>query len=332
MNIFLQWSAVFCQISFENYIYTNQEGFAQILANAFIKGQGGRTWNYSSFFGGGVLYARNSDFKDVRHILWAYLNSDHFLGVNEEVIKYHKMHSQTVKDYHCIGSIYSEMVRDCLKEINKEQVVKQFFKKKLNGETKILSFFDTSFVDSDDAVTTFQDAIDFYQDIIRLMDETREIFIIIKPSKDEAYFVSPNGQWSSPKKGNQILPLWDNLKSNPRVFWAGHAGDVPVIIAVSDLVITHCMSSPTAEALGAKKKAIWYESGEKHRGLMYDRIPGLLAHGYNDLKEQIKYLLYELPEDEYEAYLMKHIKEKVDSHLDGLALTRFRTLIAARKV
>jgi len=332
MNIFLKWNAVFAQISAENYIYTNQEGFTQILINLLVKGQGGRTWNYSSFLGGGILYAVDNNFKNIRHILWAYLNSDHFLAVNEEVIKYHKIHYQAVKEYHSIGSIYSEMVRDCMREIDRDQFVNRFFGQDVGKETKILSFFDTTFVDSEEAVTTFEDAIDFYQDIMKLINDIKHTLVIIKASKDEDYFVSPHGQWSSLKKGDHIIALWNDLRSRPNVFWAGHTGDVPAIIAVSDVVITHCMSSPTAEALGAKKKAIWYESGKKHRDLAYDRIPGLLIHSYNDLKERIKYLLYALPEDEYEEYLSQNIEGKVESRLDGLALTRFRELITAQRV
>jgi len=102
-------------------------------------------------------------------------------------------------------------------------------------------------------------------------------------------------------------------------------------MAISDLVITHCMSSPTVEALGARKKAFWYESGDKHRGLAYDKIPQLVIHGYHDLKKRIEYLLYEINDDEYDEYLNKNIKSKIEYQLDGLALTRFRKLICAEK-
>ena len=332
IHIFLKWNIIFTQISTNNYVYTNQEGFTQILTNILIRKQGGATWNYSSFIGGGSLYATNNkNFKAYRHILWAYLNSDNFLAVNEDVIKYNKLHYQAVQRYHNIGSIYSEMVCDSIDETKKNKLVKHFFKQEIGNQTKILSFFDTSFIDSENAVTTFQDAIDFYRDIIKLLNECKDISAIIKPSKDESFFISPHSQWSSLEKGKEIIRLWDDLKKHPKVYWAGHAGDIPTLMAVSDVVITHCMSSPTAEALAARKKAFWYESDDKHKGFVYDKIPHLVIHGYNDLKERIECLLYKITDDEYDEYLNKNVKSMIEYQLDGLALTRFRQLICAEK-
>ncbi len=332
IRIFLKWNIIFTQISTNNYIYTNQEGFTQILINILVRKQGGATWNYSSFIGGGALYAiDNNNFKDYRHILWAYLNSDNFLAVNEDVINYNRLHLQAVQRYHNIGSIYSEMVRDSIGQTKKNKIVKHFFKQEIGKQTKILSFFDTSFIDSEDAVTTFQDAIDFYRDIIKLISDHSDIFVIIKPSRDESSFVSPHSQWSSLKRGKEIIRLWNDLKEHSNVCWAGHAGDNTDIMTGSDGVITHCLSSPTTEALGAKKRAIWYESKDKHRGLIYDQIPDLIAHGYQELTENLKYLLYDVSDDKYSDYLDKYIRSKIEYQLDGLALTRFRRLISIEK-
>jgi len=332
IHIFLKWNIIFTQISTNNYVYTNQEGFTQILINILVRKQGGATWNYSSFIGGGSLYAiDNNNFKDYRHILWAYLNSDNFLAVNEDAINYNRLHLQAVQRYHNIGSIYSEMVRDSIGQTKENKIVKHFFKQEIGKQTKILSFFDTSFIDSEDAVTTFQDAIDFYRDIIKLISDHSDIFVIIKPSKDESSFVSPHDQWSSLKKGKEIIRLWDDLKEHSSVYWAGHTGDISTIMAVSDVVITHCLSSPTTEALGAGKKAFWYESDDKHKGLVYDKIPHLVIHGYNDLKESIEYLLYKITDDEYDEYLNNNVKSKIEYQIDGLALTRFRRLISVEK-
>ena len=99
------------------------------------------------------------------------------------------------------------------------------------------------------------------------------------------------------------------------------------IIAGSDVIITHCMSSPTAEALGAGKKAFWYESGHKHAGIDYDQVPGLVVHGYEALSRRVRELL-EMPDDGYERYLQESIRGKIDSYLDGKALTRFKDLLS----
>ncbi|UCE38764.1 MAG: hypothetical protein JSW00_05915, partial [Thermoplasmata archaeon] len=329
--VYLQWATILSQVHIQNYIYSNQEGWNQIAANILIRKNGGVTWNYSFFIGGGVLYTRDSNYGDVRHLLWAFLNSDHFLGPNQDVIEYHRVHRQKVRHYHVIGNIYSEMIRENIEEMDRDEFIYQYFGKNVSKKTIVISSFDTTFIADDNAFTSYDDAIAYYRDILKLLNETRELLMVVKPSKNEELLVTSEVAWGSPEKGRIITGLWDKLKANPRVYWAGDAADNPVIMAMSDLVITHCMSSPTGEALGARKKAIWYESGDKHRGLVYDQVPGLVVHGYNELKERVSELLYSFGDEEYNKFLEKYIRGKVESHLDGLALSRFRRLILAEK-
>ena len=151
--------------------------------------------------------------------------------------------------------------------------------------------------------------------------------LIIKPSKNQSYFVDLKSQWSSPTKGVQIVELQNQLMNNDRVYWAGDAGDLITIISISDLIVTHCLSSCTAEALGARKKAVWYESGTKHSNVLYKNIPRLIVQGFSALNETLDYLLYQVTDDEYKTYLDTWIKENVEYSLDGLALTRLRKLL-----
>jgi len=326
---FVRWQVVMNHVCMDHYIYSNQEGAGQLATNIILRKMGCRTWNYTPFLGGGYLRARNENaFADYRHILWSFLNSDVFLGMNRDVIEYYRLHYQKTPAYHAIGCIYSGLVRESSNHLTREAyMAKEFPAYRGSNTAKIIAFFDTSFVDTIGGVTTFEDGLGFYQDILRLIQEHDDILVIIKPSKDENYFVSPNDNWSAPENGAKIVRLWETLKAEPRVRWAGSSGDVLSIIGMSDLVATHCMSSPTAEALGARKRAIWYESGQKHRGVMYDQIPGLVAHGYGALAERVDDLLYRVTDREYDAYLDRFVLGRIESHLDGLALTRFRELL-----
>ncbi len=321
----LKWQIVFRQVGVHHYLYTNQEGFSQIYINLLVKQHGGSTWNYSSFIGGGLLYARNGDFAAVRNVLWAFLNSDHFLAVSPAVIDYYKLHAQQIRHYCAIGSIYSQMVREIAIDGDRSAWLVRTINRDLPSQARIVAFFDTSFVDSDEVMTSYDDALVFYRDILRLLAESPQLFVVIKPSKEESYFIAPAGQWSSVEKGHRLLAVWKELQQHPRVHWAGHHGDVPSIIAMSDLVVTHCLSSPTAEAIGAGKKAIWYESGEKHRGVLFDRIPGLIVHGYDALVVRIAELLEDTA---YPRYIEQYIKGAVETHVDGMALSRLRQIIS----
>lgn len=329
LEVFCFHHALQKNIRFENYIYTNQESPRQIALNILIRNRGAQTWNYALFVGGGLLYVpRREDFPARRHCLWAFLNSDHYVGINDDAALYFKTHYQKVHEYHTVGSLYSELVREISESVPKEVLVEKYFPQQMPSGRKIISFFDTSFIDSPDCrTTTFDDALSFYREILKLLQEIPEPLFIIKTKKNPAYFLAPDSQWSSLRKGKELMALWEELRANPCVFWAGDAGDIPSILAVSDLVISYCFSSTTVEALGAGKKAIWYESRDNHVGLYYDAIPGLVVHGYEDLKKRIHELLEEDPQN-YQTYFQQHILGRVESHGDGLALTRFRKLLA----
>lgn len=337
IQVFVEWKLIRQHLSFDNYVYTNQETVRQCAMNAMIRSQGGASWNYACFLGGGYVVARRADsFDGHRHIIWSFLNSDHYIGVNDDAVRYNKLHHQNVLEYHSVGSVYSEMVRRNMAKTSVREFVSQNFHLPVRERTRIVSFFDTSFVDSADADTTFQDCIGFYEDIQRFVSEHPDFLIVIKPSKDESYFVRPDYPWSSPQMGPKVIRLWNALKAEPRVLWLGGSAFENIrvnfshnnrIMAVSDLVVTHCMSSPTAEALGARKKALWYESGDKHRGLLYDQIPNLIVHGYEELKARAQALLYDVTESEYNDYLDRHVGGKVEAQLDGMALSRFRELL-----
>lgn len=333
IKTFLNWQLILNHVSFNKYIYTNNESEYQLATNIILRNYGAKTYDYSSFMGGPYLRSMGEDsFYDFRHITRSYMNTDYFLAVNEEIVKYYKLHHQTIKNYCILGCIYSEMIKIVEAAISKEELLLQYFNKiKDFKKKKVVSFFDTTFIDSPDSPSTFDDCIGFYQDIMKILESRKDLLVIIKPSKNEEWFIEPRHQWST-RRGHDVIGLWDILKKNISVHWAGDSGDISTIMALSDLVVTHCMSSCTGEALGARKKAIWYEPFNKHKGVMYDKIPGLIIHGYKELEKWVDYYLYRVSNEQYDIYLETNIKGKVEAYCDGLALTRFRNLLADKEL
>lgn len=333
LKAYINCSRLVSQLSFNNYIYTNNESANQIATNIFLRRHGCTTWYYLIFLVGGYPRSKGrNDFSSHRNTLWAFLNPDCLIAMNEDVVGYFRLHRQQVRNYRVLGSIYSEMVRINTESMGREDAVRQYFPRDIGSGKKVCAFFDTTFVDEEEAFASFEDGRRFYEDILKLLDSRNDILVVIKPSKDESFFISPTGQWSSPEKGADIVRLINRLKEHSRVHYAGDAGDIPTIMAMSDVVVTHCMSSTTAEALGARKKAFWYEAGEKHRGLLYDSLPELVVHGYAGLEERIDQLLYRISDKEYDDYLDRYIRGAVESHVDGRALTRFRALLARSRI
>ena len=99
------------------------------------------------------------------------------------------------------------------------------------------------------------------------------------------------------------------------------------MIKVSDLVISECFTSPTVEALGARRKSIYFDASGKFRNSYYDKSPNLVAHNYNELKKIVNFWLYQITDKEFDGYLDTYIKKELNIFADGKAITRFRELL-----
>ena len=107
----------------------------------------------------------------------------------------------------------------------------------------------------------------------------------------------------------------------------GNEFETAEAIAHSDLIVSACFTSTTIEALGARKKAIYFDASNRFKGHYYDKFPKLVAHGYNELSDLVKYWLYDIKDEEFGEYLKSHVKGEIDAHVDGMAITRFRELL-----
>ncbi len=336
MQKFCDWRLILQRINFKNLVFTNQENIQVSAICLFLRTQQKTSWNYSCFLGGTYFIAKDNDVRSVRNVIWSFLSYDHFVGFNQDVIAYYKMHHQNVSNYQAIGSLYGQMIMD---KKSQALVIRQECFPKISDvdQRKLIVIFDTTFINADACWTNFDDCLAFYQDMLRLIDAYPKHIFVFKPSKSPTFYCHPDHPAAAPEKGEAILSLWKKIKDNPRVYWpisqeltAKSFVDFSFnnrIIAASDVVITHCMSSPTAEALSARKKAFWYESGHKHQGIDYDQIPGLVVHGYDDLTRRIDALLA-MSDQAFDQYLDTYIKGKVDAYLDGQAMLRFKEQLA----
>jgi len=153
-----------------------------------------------------------------------------------------------------VGNLWSEQILGAEQAIDLDAVRRQWFGPLAEGR-RVLAWFDTSFVEAPNSPSTFTEAIRWYADILRLAQQQDELLMVIKPSKDEAYYVDegPRQQWAGPQLGKRLMQVWAALRSHPRVRFLDHADDPTTVVAASDLTVTYCFSSVSAEALGAAR-------------------------------------------------------------------------------
>ena len=120
------------------------------------------------------------------------------------------------------------------------------------------------------------------------------------------------------------MAVYRRLDDHPRAFCVANTFSASEMTAMSDLVLSFPFTSTSLEAIAARKKAVWYDACDKYRGSYFDKVPGLVCHNYDELSSRVNWLLCATSSEEYDRYLDAEVKGKVESYLDGKAITRFR--------
>ncbi|MBI3011137.1 MAG: hypothetical protein HYY58_01415 [Candidatus Omnitrophica bacterium] len=322
---YLTKSALLERVNFVNYVYMDQDHLSQQCLNILIRKQGGQSWNFAYAIGGGYLYG-NGQVPGHRQRRLAYQNPDHFVGTSQRMTRYHQEHRQGVRAYHAVGNLWSQSVSLAASATDIRRLRSAWFGAAAD-QGRVVAWFDTTFIEGAGSPSTYHEAVAWYRDIWRIVSEDERLLAVIKPSKDDACFVDGRSQLMHPL-GQSVIGEWARLKQHPRVHFAGHAIDPSLVIAASDLTVTFCFSSPTAEALGAGKRAMWYEPGERWRDTLYGAEPLLVAHGYPELRRLVGTLLNDMDDEAYRQFLERRVRGLVEDFLDGNGLSRFRELLA----
>ncbi|MBU1165646.1 polysaccharide biosynthesis PFTS motif protein [Candidatus Micrarchaeota archaeon] len=198
--------------------------------------------------------------------------------------------------------------------------IKGIISKKIpKGNYKFVSVFDTT-IDNSDAVK-IEDGIKFGEDMLKLLNDFPKIVILFKAKKELE--ITP-----------KLAPVYKKLENHERCIMFYRYGDAgisaPEVIAVSNLVISAPFTSTSIEALGCKKRAIFYDPASRYtdKRLYYqDKFPNFVASGYDHMKELVKFWLYQTDDAALEKYLKDHIKQEFDPYLDGRGLSRLRKIL-----
>lgn len=322
------------QVGFHHYIYANQYGLVPRWRNILLRRAGAESWWFAYSTGGGFLYwedgiLRGDNDYGGRHHYWAYQNPDHLVSPCAPLIAYHREHRQGIRFYHDVGNIWSELLLREEGRQDRGEIRRAWFGDQAS-DRKIVAWFDTTFVEAPNSPSTFTEAAQWYRDILRLAEEREDLLMVVKPSKNESYYVSDRAdhQWSLPRKGREVLEAWEALKAHPRVRFFSSAEDPNRVILGPDLTVTFCFSAVSAEALGARKKGIWYEPGRRWERTFWGKDPMLTAHGYEELGRLVRTLLDEMDDAAYGRFLESNARGPVDSFLDGKGLSRFQELLS----
>ena len=93
------------------------------------------------------------------------------------------------------------------------------------------------------------------------------------------------------EKGCNVIQLRRDFNDLSNAFMLSDSDDVIDVISVSNVVFTNSFSSPTTDALLAKVPAFWYQAKTDVSFSVYNKVPGLVVNGYEDLRNQVNKML-----------------------------------------
>jgi len=299
----ISWAIISNDNIFKNYIYFNKEGSSQISTNILLKSRGIKTHAYSQFIGGMYQVCGQSSIFDKRNILWSFLNPNYYYLNNQAMIDSMALHHQERVSYRNIGNIFSEKIVEIRKKSKYTNILKKNYGVK--SSEKIISIFDTSYVQLKNIYSNYDEAQYFLKDVIRLAKTMPNYIFLFKPSKDNSYFLS--SYWAD-EKGKNIIKLRNEFDQLSNAFMLSDKDDVIDIISLSKIVFTNSFSSPTADALMARVPAFWYQAKTDVSFSVYNKVPGLIVNGYEDLSIQVNKMLQDdYPVDIFNNFDFMHL-------------------------
>ena len=282
----ISWSVITTKTRFKNYIYFNKEGVASIAANIFLKEKYIVVHAYSQFVGGPYQVSSNNSDYDNRHVVYSFLNPNYYYLNNQAMVDSMKLHYQDTVQHKNIGNIFSEKIIEI--KGNSDYIKDIKLKYNIREKQKVVSIFDTTYVGISKHYSTYDEAQYFLKDAFRLAESMPNCTFLFKPSKDSSFFLV--SYWAD-EKGVDILQLRHKFDQLSNAFMLSDSDDVIDVISVSDVVFTNSFSSPTADALLAGVPAFWYQAKTDVSFSVFNKVPGLVVNGYEDLKAQVNEML-----------------------------------------
>lgn len=314
------WSSFLAAYRVDHFISYNDYSFRHIPRNILLQRDGCRTWHYADAVNTFSTFLARDGGLSFRQTIWSYLLYDTYVSWNAVFSRFLGAHPHAIGTFMDVGCLWSEHVR-----LLKEGAIASSLRADLQRDgwspaQRLVAVFDSTYMRA--GLTDYADGLAFAMGIRRLLDALPDIFVVWKEKKAVA---GP----SRSHEARALAAAYAQLAQHPRCRFVAPTTCPSELLALCDLAISFPFTSTAMEAIGARVKAIYYDPQAKYRASYYALIPGLVAHGYDALRQRVDELLDDTTDTAYGDYLERHVQGTVDSHLDGRGLTRFRDALCA---
>ncbi|MBI3954329.1 MAG: polysaccharide biosynthesis PFTS motif protein [Chloroflexi bacterium] len=311
------WATFLDRCPVRNLVSYADFGLRHYGRNLALRRTGATTWYYTDATNTNDAFYTKSDGLPHRHWYWDYLLYDNFISWGPRYTRYMRMHGQGVRRYFEVGCMWSEHVALMRSGAIPSRLPELLRAARWHPGLKLIAVFDSTY--DNDTMTTYADGEAFAAGICQLLEARRDVFVVFKEKKPRGYHVAHGS-------GGRLEALYAELEAHERCCFIGPRASGAELIACADLTVSFPFSSTTLEAVGARRRGLFFDPNSKYPSSYFNRVPGLVARGWTELSRRVDELLA-MTDAEYGAYLERHVKGDLDPFLDARGLSRFRALL-----
>jgi polysaccharide biosynthesis PFTS motif protein len=214
--------------------------------------------------------------ESTRFPLWCYLYYDHLVTWDRQLADFFLSHPRSFKQAHVVGCLWAGHVTDRREARCR---ARRSGPKDL-GDRFMVAVFDTTY--SLNGTGSYDEAMAFAADILRLAEEVPDLAVILKEKKARGIHEALD-----PVRGPKLVEFYRRMDRHPRITVCTDEQDAEELVSAADVVVSFPFTSTTFEALAAGRPALWHDPLGLYRHAAYAKVPGVTTRGYEELKARI---------------------------------------------
>lgn len=299
---FALWESFSKRVHLDNVIGNHDVSISALCRNIILeKEQCTRSWLYQDSYLFSNYFAIEQNKIKYNFNFYNFMKFNYIVCWNKKMEQIFSLMHNNVKEYYQAGCLWSTFIK---RRVLLDNRIK-------NSSVRTIAVFDSSYHDY--SILNSRCAYFFYKGILRLLDQNQDLRIIMKPKKNKFYY-------QKRFEDKPMFKLINLLEGHSRCEVVDYSTPRCDVIVQSDLVVAFPFTSPSFEAICAGVPAFYFDPTNVFPDSVYHRC-GMIASGYHDLTEKVKYFLA-MPQVDFFQWRLKH-QSFFDGFLDGRGLDRF---------
>ena len=315
---FFVWNNAMQSLRLKHFITHCDFSISHMGRNIALEQAGVTTWYFSHSMNSGNNLTGYIPECRMRHPYWTYLDYDHFVTWHQALSDYFLEHEGSFRNAHVVGCLWGD---GALFPNRRETRLTEPLREAAKGRA-LIAVFDTTY--SRNVTINYEEGIAFADHLLQLAESNPGLFFAFKEKKGREIH-----KILDPDNGPKLMSLYDRMAQNRNFMFLDNNTNASELIQAAELVISFPFTSTTFEALSMRKPALWHDPLGYYRHNLYERVPGIVTHSYEELNERVRQLMVDEFANHADIVDFPLDSPLMDPFRDGKAKERFRMLLTS---